>query len=118
VPTVGFGMGDVTIHEFLVLHDLIPKFVSPVDIAVLLIGDVYAGAQDLLGQLRAADIHVAVDATDRKMDKKIKSADKAGYSRVLFVGDQELANNQYALKDLASGEEKHLSMDEIIAQLR
>ena len=118
VPTVGFGMGDVTIHEFLILHDLLPKLNSPVDVAALLIGDVYADMQQLLSQMRDADIHVAVDATDRKMDKKIKSADKAGYKRVLFVGEQELANNQFALKDLESGEEQHLSAEALIEILK
>lgn len=117
VPTVGFGMGDVTIHEFLTLHNLLPNLPTPVDVAVLCIGDVYPDLQQLLSDLRQADLHVAVDATERKMDKKIKSADKAGYPCVLFVGEQELAQNQFALKMLDTGEELHLDVGGVISQL-
>jgi len=113
IPTVGFGMGDVTIREFLELHELLPKLSSGTAVSVLLIGDVYASAQDLISSLREAGIAVAVDATSRKMDKKIKSADKAGHPYVLFVGEEELAKGEFAIKNLNSGQEQHLSLDDL-----
>src|SRR3989339_611689 len=41
VPTVGFGMGDVTLQNFLELHKLLPKLEAETDAVVILIGDVY-----------------------------------------------------------------------------
>ena len=113
VPTVGFGMGDVTIREFLELHELLPRLESKVHVGIILIDDVYSRAQSLISELRRNGINVAVDATDRKIDKKIKSADKAGYQFVLFVGDQEIDKNEFALKNLASGDEQHLNVEQL-----
>ena len=113
VPTVGFGMGDVALKDFLDVHNLLPQLGTVVDVAVLLIGEVYAGSQELIATLRAANLRVAVDATDRKMDKKIKNADKAGYKHVLFVGETELENNQFALKELATGQEQYGNIEQI-----
>ena len=35
--------------------------------------------------------------------------------RVLIIGDQELAEGRYPLKDMASGEQRSLSEDELLA---
>lgn len=113
VPTIGFGMGDVALKDFLEVHNLLPDLKTGVDVAVLLIGDTYAGAQEIIATLRTGGLKVAVDATERKMDKKIKNADKAGYQHVLFVGETEIANNEFALKNLATGQEDHGNIEQI-----
>ena len=106
VPTVGFGMGDVTIKDFLEIHNLLPKLVNDVQLCVLLIGDIYANVQPLLADLRAQGLSVAVDSSGRKIDKQLKSALKAGYPFALFVGEQEVESGQYKLKNLISGQEQ------------
>lgn len=108
VPTAGFGMGDVTLRNFLESHDLLPKLGVETDLLIVLVGDVYPEAVKLATKFREMEMNVAVDATDRKIDKKIKSADKQGIRYLLFVGENELENEQYPLKDLQTGkEEKH-----------
>ncbi len=39
VPTVGFGMGDVTLQNFLESHQLLPELRSQTDVYVVLVGD-------------------------------------------------------------------------------
>ncbi len=108
IPTVGFGMGDVTLANFLHSHDLLPELAIETDLLLILIGDVYARASKLAARLREMGLNISIDATDRKIDKKIKNADKQGVRYVLFVGENELADEQYPLKDLVtSNEEKH-----------
>jgi len=118
VPTVGFGMGDVAIRDFLETHHLLPALKTPVDVAVICIGDVYGHVQQLVATLREQGLSVAVDATDRKMDKKIKSASKAGYTYVLFVGESELETGDFKLKNIESGQEEVLRAEAIAAHLR
>jgi histidyl-tRNA synthetase len=65
VPTVGFGMGDVTLQNFLESHNLLPKIHPETDAVVILIGDVYAKAQPALKSMRAEGARIAVDATER-----------------------------------------------------
>lgn len=115
LSTVGFGMGDVTLQNFLSTHKLLPKSEADVDIMLVLIGDVYRQSQKLLAQLRREGLRVSVDATDRKLEKKLKHADKQGVRYILFVGDNELTNNQYPLKDLVTGKEEKHSIERIIS---
>lgn len=114
LEAVGFGMGDVTLENFLKSHKLVPKLKTETDIYAILIGDVYEKAQDVLSGLRKADIDVAVDMTGRKLDKQIKSADKKGIKYAMFIGDKELKDKKYKLKDLESGKEYTFELQEII----
>jgi len=106
VPTVGFGMGDVTLQNFLESHSLLPKLKPEIDALVVLVGDTYAPAQKFISELRDMGLNISVDATDRKIGSKLKSADKSGIRYVVFVGEQELREEQYPIKDLVTGEEE------------
>ncbi len=115
VPTVGFGMGDVTLQNFLESHSLMPELRPETDIVAILIGDVYEAAQSVIAELREMGVNVAVDATGRKADKQIKSAEKSGVHYVLFIGEKELADEQYALKNLQTGEEERHGIQRIVS---
>jgi histidyl-tRNA synthetase len=117
VPTVGFGMGDVTLQNFLESHKLLPKLTTETDATVILIGDVYKDAQSAINQLRQKGLNLAVDASGRKLDAQIKSAVKSGVRYAIFIGDKELQANQFKLRDLEKGEEKDLSLDQIASSL-
>jgi histidyl-tRNA synthetase len=115
VPTVGFGMGDVTLQNFLEVHDLLPKIKPETDLYVVLIGDVYAEAQKTISKLRQEGLKLAVDSSGRKAEKQIKSADKKDLNYALFIGEQELADEQFTLKDLKTGQEEKHSLDRIVS---
>ncbi len=111
-------MGDVTLANFLETHELLPQLKPATELAVVLIGNVYEKSLMLTNLLRKEGLKVVVDATDRKIDKKLKSLSKQGIRYALFVGDEELSNKQYPLKDLVSGiEEKH-GAERIIALIK
>lgn len=117
LPTVGFGMGDVTLLNFLKANNLLPELPVETDAQVILIGDVYERSQKILNELRREGLNLAVDATDRKLDAKIKGAVKAGVPYALFIGEKELEENQFRLKDLKSGEEKQCSPERLVSSL-
>jgi histidyl-tRNA synthetase len=117
IPTVGFGMGDVTLQNFLEGNNLLPKLEPETDAVVILIGDVYHQAQNVLSNLRKEGVRLAVDTSGRKLDSQIKSAAKSGTSCVLFIGEKELSQNSYKLKELATGEEKDLSFEQVVDKL-
>lgn len=105
VPTVGFGMGDVTLANFLESNGLVPDLKPTTNASILLIGDVYEQGLSIAEELRKAGINASLDYEDRKVDKKIKSADKLKIPYVLFVGDDEINSGVFTLKNLASGDE-------------
>ena len=117
LPTVGFGMGDVTLYNFLKIHKLLPQLDSETDAVAILIGDVYRRAQKVLAGFREEGLRLAVDGTSRKLDAKIKSAAKSRTPYAIFIGEDELSSGRFKLKDLTSGEEKELSMERIVAKI-
>lgn len=106
LPTVGFGVGDVTIQNFLETHELLPKLKTETDAYVVLIGDVYHRAQKPLEEFRRMGLKIAVDITGRKPAQQLKTALKKGMHYVIFIGEQELDTEQYVLRNLELGTEE------------
>jgi histidyl-tRNA synthetase len=117
LPTVGFGMGDVTLLNFLQTHNLLPELKPETSVTAILIGDVYEAAQAPINQLRAKGINVAVDSSGRKIDSQIKNAVKSGVRYALFIGESELGSGRFKLRDLAQGSEEELDLDQAAAKL-
>jgi histidyl-tRNA synthetase len=78
---------------------------------------VYSKAQPALKAMRAEGARIAVDATDRKTEAKIKAAAKAGISYVIFIGDDELQNQRFKLKNLNTAKEHEHSLERIVSIL-
>lgn len=118
VPTVGFGMGDVTFSNFLEMHDLMPSLLPETELYIVLVGDVYVQAQPFLRELREEGVKVAVDTSGRKLDKQIRTAEKKGINQVLFLGSAELESGQYKVKNLTTGEENTMSVARLVSQVK
>lgn len=119
VATVGFGMGDVTLQNFLESHGLLPKLPPETDAYVVLIGEnIYEKAQHALTELRGMGLKLAVDTTGRKLDKQIKTAVKKGLPQAIFIGEDELASGQFKLKDLLTGKEETHSAERLVAIIK
>lgn len=113
-PAVGFGMGDVTIRDFLETHDLLPKYKSTTDIYLIMIGEESRNvAASIASELRNYNLNVAIDISGRKIGDQIKTALKHKISNVLIVGEEEIKNQRYTLKNLATEKEHTVSIDEI-----
>lgn len=118
VPTVGFGWGDVTLQNFLEGHDLMPNIRPETDVYVILIGDIYSRAQRVIEDLRAMGANVAVDLTGKKPDKQIKVAVKKGIHYVLFIGEKELQEEQYEVRNLLTGVTERHSAARIVSIIK
>jgi histidyl-tRNA synthetase len=115
VPTVGFAMGDVTLINFLETHDLLPELHPETDVYAIFIGDVWERAQRIVDVLRDEGLNVAVDFTNRKLDKQIRIADKKGIHYVILIGEKELSDDQYTLRHLGTGAEERHSPARIVS---
>lgn len=117
VPTVGFGWGDVTLQNFLLTHHLLPKLRPPTDVYAALIGDASDAARAVIAQLRSSGINVATGTASKKLGDQLKVADKKGIEHVLIIGEAELKNGRYTLKNLAGGGEQQLTVKELVTAL-
>lgn len=115
VPTIGFGMGDVTFKDFLETHNLVPKLKSSNDITVLVRDESLEGAYKVARELREIGVNVAVDFSGRKIDKQIKSAVKSGVKYLLFVDSTDIKEEIFTLKNLATDKEERHSLQRIVS---
>lgn len=118
LPVVGVAPGETTMMEFLRAHDLVPKLTSTTDVYMIVLGDSVAGARKLANDLRNERINVAVDISGRKLDKQIKAAVKMKVPYMLFVGETELKDEIYSLKDVDAETEQKLSFERIVTTIR
>lgn len=118
VPTVGFGQGDVGMQLFLESHGLLPKLNSETELYAVVFEGYYEKAQKLIHELREMGLNVAVDASGRKLDKCIRSAEKKSIRFVAFLGEDELAEDQLTIKDIISGKEEKHSPQRVVSIIK
>ncbi|HUD10107.1 MAG TPA: histidine--tRNA ligase [Candidatus Saccharimonadales bacterium] len=118
VASVGFGMGDVTLQDFLDVHSLLPASRSETDAYIALVDGLSPGVQKAASDLRKMSLNVAVDLSGRSIDKQIKTAVKKGINYVIFIGAKELADEQFTLKNLETGKEEKTDLKSIATILK
>ncbi|MBN8222391.1 MAG: histidine--tRNA ligase [Spirochaetes bacterium] len=111
---VGFGMGDVTLEDFLRTHKLLADVPRRVDLYIALLDDTLAThALRLAASLRARGLRVESALAAGKLGKQFQEAEKKGIPRVVILGSDEAASGICTVKTLASGEQKKLKAEEI-----
>jgi histidyl-tRNA synthetase len=68
--------------------------------------------------LRENGIKTELYPDKAKLDKQFKYADKRGIPFVVVTGEEEINNGTYQLKNLASGEQIAVSLEQLIEKLR
>ena len=115
IPAIGFGMGDVTLADFLETHSLVLD--ATANKPQLYIGtptpDTIPAAQAFAEKLREQGSRVFVNLTDRALGDQIKDALKRGIPFFIAYGADEVASNTVRLKTLATSEEKVLPFSEL-----
>ncbi|MDE2212956.1 MAG: histidine--tRNA ligase [Patescibacteria group bacterium] len=119
MPAVGFGMGDVTIRDFLEVRSLTPSYTSPIKVYLAVTGeDMVTEAMKIASRLRAQGISAAVDLGDKKLGEQIKSADKKGIPHLIVIGRNEIDSGMVAIRTLATGEEEKIALTSLPSFLK
>ena len=117
---IGFGLGDVTLQNFLKSHNLIPDLKRHTTVFIPLMDDSLATDVMLLAnQLRQEGISCEIMLEGKhKFGKQLALAEKKGYRYVLILGSDELQKGIVNLKDLISGEQKTISLQSLVQDLK
>ena len=102
ISGVGYGMGDVTLENFLVTHNLIPDL-SKGEPKVLItrFDDVpYEAYVKLVDDVRNCGVAASLYLGSKKFGKQIDYAVKNGYTHVMIMGGSEYENGLVKIKDL------------------
>jgi len=118
ISGIGFGFGDVTLKDFLISHDLMTTDITSVTLAVLPTSPKEnISAQKVAQAFREAGIATSVDLSDKKVGKKISLAGEHFVDYVLVLGENEIKNKTYIIKDLLEQNELSGTIDELIEKL-
>ena len=120
LPGVGISIGLTRLFYVLgeqgMLNPDLPT--APADVLILPMTADLAPAVTLATRLRAAGVRTQLYTEQKKFKAKMSYADKLGVPYVVFLGDDEIAGNVVACKDMTSGEQTTLPFDETLALIQ
>ena len=117
-PAVGFAAGMERL--FIACEELNISLAEPksVDIFIVSLGEVARKwALKTLPKLREKGISATMDYLDRSMRAQMKDANRENANYTLIVGDNELEEDKFTLRNMKESEESQLSLDQIISTL-
>ena len=119
VSGVGISFGADRIYDVLNTLDLYPAETSSATTVMFTnFGTAEAAASmKMIKQLRAAGISAEIYPENAKMKKQMGYADALKVPYVAIVGENELAENKMMLKEMATGSQQLLSVEEAIQKL-
>ena len=90
---------------------------APADVLILpMTGDMGPAIQ-LATYLRDRSLQVQIYGEQKKFKQKMSYADKLGVPYVVLLGEDEIKQGKYALKDMRSGEQKLLAAEEVFREI-
>lgn len=111
-PAVGVGIGHATLSLLCQHAGVWPEEKLTTDYYVLTVGDTREVAADIARQLRTSGSVVETNLTGRGFGDQLSYADGINAETVVVVGEQDLEDDAVTLKDMASGEQKQVSLAE------
>ena len=67
--------------------------------------------------LRNQDIKTEVYLNDKKLKAKFKYADKLKVPYTIVIGEEEVASGKVTLKNMQTGEQQKLTVEQVIAEV-
>jgi histidyl-tRNA synthetase len=114
IPAVGFGMGDVVLGELLRARDLAPPAVREIDYFIVIIGEEHRElALAIAHGQRDRGARVQYALRDQSVRKQFVAAGNAGARQVIVLGPDEVARANAVVRDMATGEEREVPLEEL-----
>lgn len=110
-PAVGVSFGLSTIYEILKMKEEF-KNASMLDLYIIPLGTSIESLK-LANEFRDRGLRVELEMTDRKLKKCFEYADRENVPYIIVLGEDEVTNRKFKIKNMTTKEEKEFSMDEI-----
>ncbi|TGK81654.1 histidine--tRNA ligase [Leptospira noumeaensis] len=116
---IGFGLGDVTLQNFLTAHNLLPNFANDSTVYIPLLDESsFAENHNFAKALRKEKIAAEVSLVSQKMGKQLSYAEKKGYRWILLRGEDEIKAGTVTLKDMATRNQWTSSFSEALQKIK
>ncbi len=115
LPGVGISIGLTRLFYILWEREYLNKTISyPADVIIIPMVDDMSKAVEISSVLRASDIRTQIYMEKKKFKKMISYADALSVPYVIFLGEDEIQNGTLSVKDMSTGEQKSLTLEETI----
>lgn len=120
IPAVGFGLGDITITDFIMSHNLVPKLASGSSVLIVIPQEATReNCLQIAKTLRNAGIRTEVILDENlKMKKQLKYADVKNIPIVVMLGEDEIAQNKVTVKNLASHSQESIPKENLVDYIK
>ena len=120
LPGVGISIGLTRLFYQLRAAGIVgeTKKATPSKILVIPMQETMAQSLELSTKLREADIPTEIYFNEGKMGKKFSYADKLGIPYVIVIGEDEVKAGKFKLKNMETGEQNELELEQIIEKLK
>lgn len=120
LPGVGISIGLTRLFYILQEQNMISDAVltAPADVLILPMTDDLSAAVSLASMLRAGGLRVQLYSEKKKFKAKIGYADKLGIPFVIFLGEDEIARNVCALKNMVTGVQEAVTQAAALETIR
>jgi histidyl-tRNA synthetase len=111
-PAVGISLGIERIMELVKL----PKPKTLVEVFIATIGNV-----DVIGlvkELRSKGIRTQLNTKDAGLSAQLKYASSKAIPKVIIAGEKDLANGEITLRDMESGKEEKIKIENVVDKLK
>ena len=118
VPSLGFGMGIERLLMVLEAQEASMPEPPRTELYLAPMGErAVTACFEMALRLREGGVSVQTDLTGRGLKAQMKYADKIGARFVIVVGDDELDTGKAVLKEMETGEQTELMLDELYTTL-
>ena len=121
MPGVGVSIGLTRLFDQLMQSGLLDRIKIDTSISKVLIVDAdncnFEYITNVANKVRESGINADIYYGDKALKNKMKYANKLNIPFVIIVGENEKNNNQVTLKDMVTGEQSQISIEEAISKI-
>lgn len=119
LPGVGISIGFTRLFYQLMEAEIIQAEKNSLTTVLIIPMDGYMDEGiDILNKLRKAGVHSQAYVDSGKMGRKFNYADKLNIPYVVVIGQEEVENNTYSIRDMKTGNQESVTMEELITRLK
>ncbi|MBI4020244.1 MAG: histidine--tRNA ligase [Candidatus Aenigmarchaeota archaeon] len=119
LPAVGISLGVERLFEIMEAEGMFKLPQTLTQLFVVAVDDNARGhATRIAGLLREKGINVQADSMGRPMRSQLEYVNRKGIPYALFVGERELKEKKFVLKDMGSGKQDAMDIGSVVVRLR
>lgn len=119
LPGVGISIGLTRLFDQLTNLGIITSDKKAIsEVLVLSMTEDISKSLELVKEIRDNDIAAELYTENKKIKQKMKYADKQEIPYVVIIGEKEIEENMYTLKDMKKGTQEYLSKEDLLNAIR